>query len=271
MLKELYTKDLSGFIPIKYRKKNIGWLNKCNLNLSEKFRTFDSHIELCHVVNYSLKKSKNQIIEYCPIFYCESLDPQKTFNHKKKFCEKKIFKINRKHLSQFGLPVYGVHCNVWSKLKNSTIFHFAIRSKKLKKFPGFYDNLIAGGQPVGLSIEENLQKESYEEAGLNIKQISQAKKSSTVHYMHNDRKKFNSSVIFIYQLEKTDDMIFKNQDGEVDEFIQIEANEIYKIIEKKILKPNCIIPIIDFLIMKEDDSIPKNAIFEIKKLMNFYK
>ena len=36
-------------------------------------------------------------------------------------------------------------------------------------------------------------------------------------------------------------MKFKNQDGEVDEFISIEIDKIYKILESKELKANCII------------------------------
>ena len=32
--------------------------------------------------------------------------------------------------------------------------------------PGQLDNLIAGGQPVGLTLEQNLIKEAYEEAGV---------------------------------------------------------------------------------------------------------
>ena len=40
----------------------------------------------------------------------------------------------------------------WSKYKNSTLLHLAIRSKKIRNFPGLYDNLIAGGQPSKISI-----------------------------------------------------------------------------------------------------------------------
>ena len=46
------------------------------------------------------------------------------------------------------------------------IFHFAKRSKKLDDFPGYFDNLFAGGQPVGISILDNLKKEAFEEAGI---------------------------------------------------------------------------------------------------------
>ena len=45
----------------------------------------------------------------------------------------------------------------------------AKRSNKILKFPGKYDNFIAGGQPCKISIQDNLYKEAYEEAGLKKK------------------------------------------------------------------------------------------------------
>ena len=214
---------------------------------------------------FSLSKKE---FEYCPIFDFESLKPKLQFDHKKKFCSGKRFIIARKFLSKFGFPAYGVHCNVWSRFKNSTIIHLAKRSYKLDKFPGFYDNLIAGGQPIELSIEQNFYKEAFEEAGLNQKQVSRAKKSSTVHYQHNEKTNFNSAIIFNYHLEKCVDMKFSNQDGEVDSFFSIELANLYKILETNSLKANCVIPLIDFFILKESDFIPKSVIVEIKKLFN---
>ena len=150
----------------------MGWLNIDNLKISHNFQNLNSQINIKDVIDYSSESSlKIKNIEYCPIFDFNSLKPKIKFNHKQKFCRGKKFKINRKDLSLFGLPAYGVHCNVWSKYKNSTIIHFAKRSNRLEKFPGLYDNPVAGGQPVNLSIEENLRKEAYEEAGLNFKQI----------------------------------------------------------------------------------------------------
>ena len=214
---------------------------------------------------FSLSKEE---FEYCPIFDFESLKPKLKFDHKKKFCSGRRFIIARKFLSKFGFPAYGVHCNVWSRFKNTTIIHLAKRSYKLDKFPGFYDNLIAGGQPIELSIEQNFYKEAFEEAGLNQKLASRAKKSSTVHYKHNEKTNFNSAIIFNYHLEKCVDMKFSNQDGEVESFFSIELDNLYKILETNSLKANCVIPLIDFFILKESDFIPKSVIVEIKKLFN---
>ena len=219
------------------------------------------------IINFTNRYCSSQKeVEYCPIFDFESLKPKLKFDHKKKFCNGRKFIVARKFLSKFGFPAYGVHCNVWSKFKNSTIIHLAKRSYKLDKFPGLYDNLIAGGQPIDLSIERNFYKEAFEEAGLNQNQASRAKKSTTVHYQHNEKTNFNSAVIFNYHLEKCVDMKFSNQDGEVESFFSIELANLYKILEANSLKANCVIPLIDFFILKESDFVPKSFIVEIKRL-----
>ena len=203
-----------------------------------------------------------------PNFWFWIVDTKAKFSSQKKFCNGRKFIIERKFLAKFGFPAYGVHCNVWSKFKNSTIIHLAKRSCKLKKFPGLFDNLIAGGQPIDLSIKDNFYKEAFEEAGLSQEQSSHAKRSNTVHYQHNENTNFNSAIIFNYHLEKSDDMKFSNQDGEVESFFSIEIEKLYKILEKNYLKPNCVIPLIDFFILKESDFVPKNVIVEIKRLFN---
>ena len=66
-------------------------------------------------------------------------------------------------------------------------------------------------------------------------------------------------------------MKFSNQDGEVESFLSIEIEKLYKILEKNFLKPNCVIPLIDFFILKERDFVPKSFIVEIKRLFNIYE
>ncbi len=203
--------------------------------------------------------------EYCPVFNHSSLHPKLKFSDTKRFCEGQIFEISRKYLSLFGLPAYGVHCNVWSKVGNTTLIHFGQRSKKLKSFPKHLDNAIAGGQPVKLSILDNLKKEAFEEAGLKSEKLNLLKKGNTVRYNHNNKDRLISGIIFNYHLQKDGEMNLKNIDGEVEQFISLPIFDIYQILEKKILKPNCIIPILDFLILNNYEFLTKGTIVELKK------
>ena len=89
-------------------------------------------MDISKIIDFTNKyTSSRRELEYCPIFDFEPLKPKLKFDHKKKFCNGRKFIIERKFLSKFGFPAYGVHCNVWSKFKNSTIIHLAKRSCKL--------------------------------------------------------------------------------------------------------------------------------------------
>ncbi len=189
------------------------------------------------------------------------------FNHKENFGAKSFFNIQRSLLSIFGFPQYGVHCNAWSKINGITYFYLAKRSKKLDDFPNLYDNLIGGGQPTGISIIQNLKKEAFEEAG--IKKISERKlkRGNTIKYFHNHNNRAFSGIIFTYDLEMTGENKFVNMDGEVQSFKCIAIDELYKILEKNMLKPNAIIPIADFFLRKMSSYFSKKGILEIKKIL----
>ncbi len=204
--------------------------------------------------------------EICPVFNFNSLKPKLDFCHKKPFGIKNIFEIDRQLLSILGLPQYGIHGNAWSIKKNRVIFHFAKRSSNLDDFPGYYDNLFAGGQPLGISILDNLKKEAYEEAGIKKIIKKNLTKGSTINYFHEYQDKIHSGIIFNYHL-KIDNSNFCNMDGEVESFISVDALEIYKLLESNTLKPNCIIPIADFFLRNMSDLFSKKGILELKKLL----
>ena len=229
-------------------------------------------IEGQDLFNKLRKKSKFANIkiennEICPVFNFNSLKPKVDFCDNKPFGINNIFEIDRKLLSILGLPQYGIHGNAWSLKKNRVIFHFAKRSQKLDDFPGFYDNLFAGGQPLGISILDNLKKEAFEEAGIRKILKKDLVRGATVNYFHEYQDKIHSGIIFNYHLEIRDND-FKNIDGEVESFISEDAFEIYRLLESNTLKPNCIIPIADFFLRNMNDLFSKKGILELEKLLS---
>ena len=129
-----------------------------------------------------------------------------------------------------------------------------------------YDNIFAGGQPSKISIENNLKKEALEEAGLKILK-KKLTIGNTISYCHDHKDQIHSGTIFIYDYNIDKDVKLKNLDGEVEGFEQITVNNLYKILEKKLLKPNCIIPIADFFLRKMRDFFPEKGIVELKKIL----
>ena len=50
-------------------------------------------------------------------------------------------------------------------------------------------------------------------------------------------------------------------------FFSITLENIYKLLEKNQLKPNCIIPILDFILLNDYHFLSKGTIVEIKKIL----
>ena len=267
LLNEINIFDLSAYTPIRFKKKNIGWLNNKTI-LNNSFNICNDYIEHSQLDAFIkiLEKSESST-ETCPVFLFPSLKPKKVFSESTKFCKNNIFIIKRNLLSLFGLPSYGVHCNVWRKHKDKFVIYFAKRSEKLKSFPGYIDNTVAGGQPINLSIFENLKKEAYEEAGISCKYLKKVQRGNIVSYFHNNNNNFISAVIFNYHLNKVDELELKNIDGEVESFFSLPLENIYKLLEKNLLKPNCIIPILDFILLNDYHFLSKGTIVEIKKIL----
>jgi hypothetical protein len=85
-----------------------------------------------------------------------------------------MFAMERAAVSFLGVPEYGVHIiglvqsatATYGDADNRVKMWMARRSATKSKFPGMMDHIAAGGQPIGLSLIENVVKECFEEAGI---------------------------------------------------------------------------------------------------------
>jgi 8-oxo-dGTP pyrophosphatase MutT (NUDIX family) len=125
----------------------------------------------------------------------------------------------------------------------------ARRSSDRSVAPGKRDNLIAGGQPVGLSLAQNLIKEAYEEAAIGPELASQAVPVGAITYMFETPPGLKVDCLFIYDLELPADFAPRNTDGEVESFERLPWTRVAEIVrDTDQFKFNCNLVIIDFLI-----------------------
>jgi hypothetical protein len=281
-LKQLNKKEINKLVPISFKEKKIGWINSENFDLIKKnFEVKDSDILNLKYLFSSNSKWQNKILdlaiksnlinekytESCPIFFYEALNPRTDFSDTEIFGERKLFDINRGLMSFFGFPTYGVHCNGWVIEEKKIYIFLSKRSQKLITFPSLYDNLIGGGQPSDISLKDNLLKEGFEEVGLSENVLFDASFNTFTKYSHTHNGELNSSVIATYDLELSGNFIFRGKDGEVEKVEKFEILEIFYLLEKNQIKPNCIIPIINFMLMKMPKFFNKNSLLEIKKYL----
>jgi isopentenyldiphosphate isomerase len=158
--------------------------------------------------------------------------------------------IDRAVASWFGARAYGQHLNGYvNHPENGLSLWIARRAFDRIHFPGKLDNMVAGGLPVGLSLQQNLIKECAEEASLPEALAQRAIAVGSISYCVETANGLKPDTLFCYDLEMPSDFIPENSDGEVDSFQLTPVAEVARLVtETDEFKLNCNLVIIDFLI-----------------------
>jgi len=105
----------------------------------------------------------------------------------------------------------------------------ARRSETKPTDPGMLDNLVGGGLTSGLSIEEVLVKEAWEEAGIGADLARRAKRGGTIELLREVPEGVQCERIHVYDLELPRDFAPQNQDGEVAEARLVPLGEALRL------------------------------------------
>jgi len=151
----------------------------------------------------------------------------------------------------FGVRGYGVHMNGWRFKDGRMHMWIARRSQTKPTGPGKLDQMVAGGQPVGLSLRDNMMKECGEEAGIPMAIAENVQPVGTITYCTERPEGLRRDVLFNFDLEVPADFKPENTDGEVDAFMLWPMDEVMaRLRETKDFKFNSALVIIDFLIRR---------------------
>ena len=90
------------------------------------------------------------------------------------FTEPAYLHVERAAIPIFGAPGYGVHMNGFVRSAAGLQLWVAKRALSKPTGPDKLDQLVAGGQPVGIGLKDNMVKESREEAGIPFKLADRA-------------------------------------------------------------------------------------------------
>lgn len=165
-----------------------------------------------------------------------------------------LFLLERAACPVFGVKAYGVHVNGYVRSTNGDVSKLwvGIRSKTKSTYPGMLDHIVAGGQPHGISLMENVLKECDEEASIPINLAMNSLAVGAVSYTTTDsNENLKRDVIFCFDLELPESFQPTPSDGEVEGFL---LKDMHWVVEKlgtdmsPAFKPNCELVIIDFLI-----------------------
>ncbi len=160
-----------------------------------------------------------------------------------------LLTVERATVPRFGTMGYGVHLNGYVVRDGGLHMWVGKRSMKKPTGPGKLDQVVAGGQPVGLSVRDNLMKECAEEAGMPDDLARRAVPVGTVSYLTERDEGLRHDVLFNYDVELPADFEPVPTDGEVDAFYLWPIGDVVRRIrETDDFKFNAALVIIDFAV-----------------------
>lgn len=170
-----------------------------------------------------------------------------------------VFLIERAAASLLGVIEYGVHINGLVKSDDGEQrMWMARRSKSKSKFPGYLDHIVAGGQPAGLLLMDNVFKECFEEAAIPSELTRKGiKPAGAISYESYGGKLKDEGegvisrvVLFCFDLTLPHDFVPTANDGEVESFFTWSLDDLARSMAPDYadpIKPNCYPVIIDYL------------------------
>jgi isopentenyldiphosphate isomerase len=160
-----------------------------------------------------------------------------------------LFKIDRNAVAIFGIKACGVHMNGFVNRPDGPHLWIGRRAKNKSVAPGKLDHLVAGGQPYGLGVRENLVKECAEEAAIPQSLAARAIATGIVSYLMEYEGGVRDDVLFVFDLELPADFQPRNTDGEIEDFMLWPAERVLREIDTTDnFKFNVNLVMIDFLI-----------------------
>ncbi|HYE48405.1 MAG TPA: DUF4743 domain-containing protein [Azospirillaceae bacterium] len=160
-----------------------------------------------------------------------------------------LMAVDRAAVPYFGLKSFGLHVNGYVRRKDGLHLWVGRRSSDRGVAPGKLDNLVAGGQPLGLTLEENLVKEAREEADLPPELALRSVPVGAITYMMENERGLKPDTLFCFDLELEEGFVPRNTDGEVEAFTLWPVAEVAESVRTTDdWKFNVNLVVIDFLV-----------------------
>ena len=171
------------------------------------------------------------------------------------------FLVERAAAPLLGCIEYGVHINgvVTDPSTGVDKMWMARRSATKSKYPGMLDHIVAGGQPAGIGLLDNVVKECGEEAGIPEDMAREnVMAAGAISYAYFEPNAgpggaWTRAVMFNYDLTLPVGYEPTPVDGEVDEFFTWTMEEVLESLAPDFddpLKPNCYLVVVDFLLRR---------------------
>lgn len=249
------TRDLTKFQPFMVAGQQVGWVrHDLAARLDPWPEVFDlagNQVCLRDSVG-DVEDRTRAVAEICEALAQQDILPpnrEEEFAVMQTFGDAPLLRLDRAWVSAFGVIAYGVHVNGYVETPSGPKLWLGVRSADSLVDPGKLDNMVAGGQPAGLSLLENVIKEAEEEASVSEDLARQARPVSAMNYVMEVPQGLRRDVLFAYDLPVPDGFQPVDRDGEHSSFSRVPATEALRLVEQTDdFKFNVNLVIIDFAI-----------------------
>lgn len=174
---------------------------------------------------------------------------EEAYNVSRHFADPPLMTMERCAVPWFGVRAYGPHMTGFVRKADGLHIWVPRRSYTKPTFPGELDNTVAGGQPAGIGLLDNLVKECGEEASIPPELARQAKAVGYVSYWHQSGRQLKPDVMTCFDLELPADFTPRANDGEVHGFELWPVRRVYETVRDTTeFKYNCNLVLIDFFL-----------------------
>ena len=247
--------DLAGFLPFEIAGTRVGWLRPAFARLlAPHGAVFEIGADAVRLApGLDGPGARSRAVE--PILRGLSADGviggwrEEAYPVGTGFCDPPLMRIERAAVPFFGIRAYGVHVNGYVRNGAGLSMWIARRARDKPTYPGLLDNFVAGGQPVGIGLLDNVVKEADEEAGVPEALARTARPVGAISYCHETPDGLKPDVMFCYDLELPADFRPRNRDGELEDFYLWPVEKVMETVaETREFKFNCNLVCIDFFV-----------------------
>ncbi|TWB16928.1 uncharacterized protein DUF4743 [Nitrospirillum amazonense] len=220
------THDAAAFLPFAVNGRPVGQVRPAFADrvagLSDAFRLTGGAAPLLDLLPPDPARRSQAVAEVVAVLAAEGMVPPlrgEDFPVLAQWGQPELLKIDRAAVPGFGARGFGLHVNGYVPGLDGRIeMWVGRRARDRGVAPGKLDNMVAGGQPAGLSLAENLVKEAHEEAGLDPGLARAAVPVGAITYVFDTVAGLRRDTLFCYDLALSRDIIPRNTDGEVEAF-----------------------------------------------------
>ena len=142
------------------------------------------------------------------------------------YAEPELFRIERAAARNFGVMSYAAHLNGFTRVGGRIHAWISRRSADRPVDPDKLDNLVGGRIAAGLTVDETLRKEAWEEAGIAPALLAGVSCLGAVRVEYSVPEGLHREIAFVHDLWLPPDFTPANQDGEVSEIRSVPLEDV---------------------------------------------